>query len=135
MSLSKNQKKILKTIIKNDNTIIYSDLHADKHFKTDYAVQSAVESLYRLGYISFVVYKSNPEGLTNKSTNDDEIIKDRFVHVKYFQPSNRLLITEKGVAYIEELKDATLRYWIPVTLTLFFGAVQFSLSVFDIFFK
>ena len=131
MFLTKSQKNVLKIIRKSDNTIIYSDLHARRCFKSDYAVQSAVESLKEMDFITFVVYKVNPEGLTSKSTDINEIIKDRFEYVDYLEPSNRIFITEKGIAYLEETKNARRRYWIPIGITLATYIVQF---VYDIIF-
>ena len=124
MFLTKSQKKVLKIIRKSDNTIIYSDLHARRCFKSDYAVQSAVESLKKMDFITVVVYKVNPERLTSKSTDINEIIQDRFEYVEYLEPSNRLFITEKGIAYLEETKNACFRYWVPIVISTMLSVIQ-----------
>lgn len=124
MFLTKSQKNVLKIIRKSDNTIIYSDLHAHRCFKSDYAVQSAVESLKEMDFITFVVYNVNPEGLTSKSTDINEIIKDRFEFVKYLEPTNRLFITEKGIAYLEETKNASRRFLVPIVISTMLSVIQ-----------
>ena len=117
MFLSKNQRKVLKLLRKNDNTMLYCDLHKCKSFKSDFALQSAVESLKSKEYLHYVVYKANPETLTSKSSNTEEIVLDRFEYVNDLDFSNRLLISDKGLIFLEERKHNLRGFWIPYTIT------------------
>lgn len=117
MFLSKNQKKVLKILHKNGDTMLYYNLHKHKYFKTDYAVQSAVESLKSIGYLHYVVYKANPKTLTSKSSDMVNIVLDRFEYVDYLESSNRLFISERGISYLQEGKHNLLSIIIPYVIT------------------
>ena len=92
-------------------------LHKKRCFKTDYDLQVAVESLYEIKFIDYVVFKASPETLTSKSINVPEI-KPLFESVDYFESSNRLRITEKGLGYLQELRHDRFRYGIPVFISI-----------------
>ena len=127
MYLNRIQKKILKKIYKSNFTITYSDLHGYRTFKSDHELHSAVETLKSMGFINYVVLKVKPHELFIKSKNIDEIIQDRFIYVDYLKPSNRLIISDKGIARLQESFDAKCRYWIPIVITIFLNVVSIVL--------
>ena len=131
MFLTKSQNNVLKLLAKNNGNLLYTELHANKAFKSDYEVQSSVESLIKIGFIECNVYACNQKAFTSKSDDTDELIKERLRPVNKLNPNNRLFITPEGVAYRQESINARLRYWIPIGITLATYIVQF---VYDIIF-
>jgi len=131
MYLTKNQHITLKKIRKNNHTLTYAELHSYRFFKSDYQVQVTVQTLKDMGYINYVVYKSDPRTLKAKSDNPDDIIKDRFEYVNYLEPSNRLFISEKGIAYLQEYRTNFINLWLPIGLTLFVSIIQLIVEILD----
>lgn len=129
MLLTKSQNNVLKLLAKNNGNLLYTELHANKAFKSDYEVQSSVESLIKIGFIECNVYACNQKAFTSKSDDTDELIKERLRQVKYLNPNNRLFITLEGIAYLQETKNACFRYWIPIIFTTALSFTQVVVSV------
>ena len=129
MPLTKSQSNVLKLLEKNNGTLLYTELHANKAFKSDYEVQSSVESLIQIGFIECKVYACNQKAFTSKSDDIDELIKERLKPVKELNPNNGLFITLEGVAYRQESINARRRYLIPIVITIAVNVIQFVYNI------
>nr|DAO38399.1 MAG TPA: hypothetical protein [Caudoviricetes sp.] len=103
MYLTHTQFIVLDKIIKSNGNILYCDLHSCRKFKSDFALQSAVQYLRENDYILYGVPKINPKFFSSKSS-DDDMIRDYFEEVNYLTPHTRLFITSSGHVLRDEYR-------------------------------